>query len=214
MKKVFWVLAVLSLVLAFYGVSRVEADTASFSLITANFYGNGYSVPQSFGYVFTPTTNIEVTSLGFFDYSGTGLGESHEVGIFNSSGTLLTSTTIPAGTGGTLEDRFRYIGITPLELYAGQTYTAAALLTTATDDIVGYANVSGISVNPAISLPSFPARYIFTSTAVLTLPTQTALASADMYIGPNFQLVPLPPSVWLLGSGLLGLAGLRRLRKG
>jgi hypothetical protein len=30
----------------------------------------------------------------------------------------------------------------------------------------------------------------------------------------DFQTVPLPPTVFLLGSGLLGLAGWRRLRKG
>ena len=29
----------------------------------------------------------------------------------------------------------------------------------------------------------------------------------------NCQVVPLPPSIWLLGSGLLGLAGWKRFRK-
>jgi hypothetical protein len=210
MKKVFLVLAALSLALAFSGVSRVEASTASFSVITLSFTGNSYTVPQSFGYVFTPNTHIDVTSLGFFDYYGTGLVESHEVGIFNSSGTLLASATIPAGTIAPLEDRFRYIGITPLGLSAGQTYTAAAYVTS-TLDTVGYTTVSGVSVNPDISLPSFAARYIFASG--LQLPTQTSGASSTMYVGPNFQLVPLPPSVWLLGSGLLGLAVGRRFRK-
>ena len=80
--------------------------------------------------------DLLVTALGFYDGPdsatansnstfGDGLFESHQVGIFDSSNTLLTvGVTIPSGTGATLLNDFRYVTLgTPLTLLAGQTYT-------------------------------------------------------------------------------------------
>ena len=104
--------------------SPAAASTAMYTFDTPNFYGNNYYLPQTLGDIFTPAENITVTSLGLFDYQDNGLGEAHEVGIFNQSGTLLASGLVSAGTVNPLADHFRYAAIAPLALTAGQTYIA------------------------------------------------------------------------------------------
>jgi hypothetical protein len=220
--------SVLFVLLTLAPLSRLEASTAMYSFNSPNFFGNGYYLPQTLGDVFTPSTDITVSSLGVFDYQDNGLGETHAVGIFDKSGALLASTSVSAGTASPLDDHFRYADIAPLKLTAGQTYTIAALYLTLSD-VIGYANIGGISANPDIGLPGFSARYALTGATDLYFPTDTVLASAPFYIGPNFlytitnspsigaqtpSAAPLPPSLLLLGSGLvgLGLPGRRRKR--
>ena len=87
-----------------------------------------YDTQLSLGFVFTANANFNVTSLGYYDDQGDGFLTPHEVGIFDSSGTLLASTTLAAGTSGALgPNDFRYQAITPLALVAGDTYTIAGL---------------------------------------------------------------------------------------
>jgi Domain of unknown function (DUF4082) len=206
--------------------SPAAASTAMYTFNTPNFYGNNYYLPQTLGDIFTPAENITVTSLGLFDYQDNGLGEAHEVGIFNQSGALLASALVSAGTVSPLVGHFRYAAIAPLALTAGQTYIVAALYHTASD-VMGYANIGKVAGDPFIGLDGFAARYAIGSTT-MSFPTGTILASAPFYIGPNFEFtvdpppnsvsvalfgagaadspnVPIPGSVWLLGSGLAGL---------
>ncbi len=79
-------------------------------------------------YKFTANSAIVVTHLGTWDNNGDGLSVSHAVGLWDSSGTLLASTTVPSGALGLLEKSFRYESITPLVLTAGQTYYVGSLL--------------------------------------------------------------------------------------
>lgn len=209
------ILAGLAIGLLMLGVTPgVHAASASFSINSVNWYGNSYYTPQSAGYVFTPQSDIIVDSLGFFDYLGDGLGESHKVGIFESMGTLLSSAVIQSGTSSQLIEDFRYTDIVPLTLLAGQNYTVAALFLT-NADVIGYADVEDIQVNSAISLDSLPARYILHTGTDLEFPTETALLVDEMFYGPNFRLtpVPVPTSILLIGTGMAGLVGLRLRRK-
>lgn len=193
---------------------NVHASTASFNILSANFYGNSYFLPQSAGYVFTPLSDVVVSSLGFYDYQGDGLGESHPVGIFNNTGNLLTSAVVFSGTEKPMEDGFRYTDIAPLTLSAGQSYTVATLFQT-NADVIGYADVSDTLVNPSITLGSVPARYILQTGTELQFPTETALLVTEMFYGPNFKLtaVPLPGAVTLFGSAIAGLSFLGLVRK-
>jgi hypothetical protein len=71
---------------------------------------------NTFGWRFTPTTDIDVTALGCFDLSslpsgtGAGLGQSHQVGIYRvSDQVLVASNTVPAGTSSPSSSNFRYV---------------------------------------------------------------------------------------------------------
>jgi hypothetical protein len=200
-------------------------------------YGYSYVTPQTFGNVFTPARDIIIDSLGIFDYGEDGLGESHEVGIFESSGTLLASAVVPAGTVSPLDNHFRYTDIVPTRLEAGQTYTVVTFFNTH-EDMVGYADIEDLVVSPDISLPGFAARYVFQRVTGLQFPANWRHASSEFYIGPNFRFTPaptftsslapssparfspafgpvpvthtpIPGAIWLLASGLVALMGLK-----
>ena len=68
--------------------------------------GSEFADARPIGAAFTPSRDIQITSLGVYDVGGDGLGNSHAVGIFNdpfsavitpTPNTPLVSVTIPAG---------------------------------------------------------------------------------------------------------------------
>ncbi len=69
------------------------------------------------GYTFTTSVALTVNALGYWD---DGLGNNHLVGLWDSSGKLITSTTVLANDPVT--SNFRYQSITNLALAPG-TYT-------------------------------------------------------------------------------------------
>lgn len=62
--------------------------------------------PLSLGFAFTADSTFKVSALGWFDATGAGFQSLHTVGIFDASGTLLTSTTLSMGAGNPLSDSF------------------------------------------------------------------------------------------------------------
>ncbi len=180
-------------------------------------------------------SNLLVTALGFYDgpnssaanvfgYTPDGLLESHDVGIFDSSGTLLTSITIPT-TGTTLLGEFRYLTLsTSITLTAGQNYTIAAQIPTINGDVFRNNDTTGASpftlgsgltldtsgtdgINPrAFSGP--PTNPSYTDGVF-----QATNGEGAGYAAGNFQytVVPEPSTNIALISGLALLA-LRRRR--
>ena len=70
----------------------------------------GFSVtnpPFTLGWEFDVLDPISVTALGVFDDSQDGLVDRHPIGIWDSGGTLLASTTVSSGTADPLVDQFR-----------------------------------------------------------------------------------------------------------
>ena len=95
------------------------------------------------GGVFKATwvSNRVVTHLGYYDQNGEGLQRSHSVGIFSASpagsgiGALLAQVAIPAGTGGILENNYRWMPLaTPLTLTNNASYVLAAEVFNASGD--------------------------------------------------------------------------------
>jgi hypothetical protein len=183
-----------------------RADTIAFSISVGQILENSRG-DVTFGYAFTVSSPIMVTNLGLFDSNNDGLVTSHAVTIWTSTGTQLVQGTIPAGTGGTLINGFRYVSIAPFSLPAG-TYTIGGFYG-ALSDVLAFQNNS---ITPASGLSYVGGR----SEDEFTFPSGDLFHQARSYFGPNFQFttgVATPDSgstVSPLGCALLGLAVLRR----
>jgi hypothetical protein len=170
-----------SLVGTFFAVALVarsplqtQADTIAFSVSSTSsiaFAGN-----TTLGYAFTVSSPISVTSLGLFDFQNDGLAQSHAVTIWTSTGTQLLQVTIPAGTGVTLTDGFRYVSNAPFLLVPG-TYTIGGF----------YAGDSDFSLDGASITGASGLSYVGTRSAIgFTFPSGDAFVDLNSYFGPNF----------------------------
>jgi hypothetical protein len=186
--------------------TRADTIALSFTPSGQTFFGGAGS--DTVGWGFSLSAPVLVTELGFWDENGDGLGQSHLVTIWSSSGTQLAQATIPAGTSGTLVDGFRYLTLTtPISLAAGN-YTIGALLSAFGSDVASVSS-SAISTTPGVTYAG--SRAIEGN----AFPTNDAFNLPNSYFGPNFQFTTagVPDSgstVSLLGCALLGLAALRR----
>lgn len=86
-------------------LSAVPIDTPALSIGST---GSDGSSAQTRGWSFTLANEINVVALGFYDSQQNGLVDSHQVGIWDLSGTLLVSGTVSNGTTSPLTNQFRY----------------------------------------------------------------------------------------------------------
>jgi Domain of unknown function (DUF4082)/VPDSG-CTERM motif len=192
---------------------QTRADTIAFSVSNNNAGNATFALDVTLGYSFTLSSTVTVTNLGLWDFLNDGLAQSHAVSIWTSTGTQLIQATIPAGTGGTLIDGFRYFSIAPLTLTAG-TYTIAEFNVNAGRAGDGILIGDSVTGAPGISYGGNRSEFGFTfpSGDPFVLPN-------GGYFGPNFEFTtgaPTPDSgstVSLLGCALLGLAALHGFRE-
>jgi hypothetical protein len=151
--------------------------------------------------------NIVINSLGFYDYLGDGLAESHLMGLFDSAGNLLVSTTISSGTGSTLQYGFRWKTIVDMTLTAGSTFS---LISQSNRD--AHNMVRGFTLNPEV----ISVEGGFGSGASFN-PNLISTSKDNIIWTGNFNIVdtqvPEPASLALMGLGLAALAFRPQKRK-
>jgi hypothetical protein len=103
--------------------------------------------PFSMGYLFRPTKDVKVSSLGYYDDNGDGFKESHNVAIFDALTKQIVVNTLVTSND-PLRGYFRYHPVTAPPLQAGHDYFVMGGNT--------YDNyrrdVTTLSVDPAINL--------------------------------------------------------------
>ena len=219
----FWVLSLTGLI-----GPAVRADTLAFN-------SGGYSTntPASFtgtkGWQFADANFNEymaITALGVYDYNGDGLANAHAVGLWSNDGTLLASTTVPAGTAAPLIDGYRYSSITPV-LYSTSVFRnagsfnwqyiiGAAYSANDSDDVVtpldgGLNGTLYRWKDPAFAFgrAGFGSGLPFPSPYSTSGAPEFPASSPFLEVNFLFQVVPEPSVSLLLAPGLLYLC-LRR----
>lgn len=194
--------------IAILALSAATAATAVPAISVSNSVGTTLANPPfTLGWSFTVVTPVRVTALGFFDSGQDGLVESHALGLWDASGTLLATGSVSAGTSNTLVDFFRYVSVTPVNLATGN-YTIGALFTSGLDGVHFPGTAGTLTVDPRISFGG--ATFAFGG----VLANPTLFTGGEGYIGPNMNIAPVPePATWAMliaGFGLVGYVSRRR----
>lgn len=160
----------------------------------------------TFGEVFSPTSNINITFLGYYNPTGS-MADRHPVGIFDAAGDLLTSTVVTSSSSFS-STHFLYNAVTPVALQAGHTYVIEGVSGT---DVYAW-NDPGFTVSAPITV--LGNNYVLDGGLTFN---GTGLINnvSDGYWGPDFRWtlgtpVPEPGSMLLFGSGIVGVAELLR----
>jgi hypothetical protein len=169
------------------------------------------SRPFTLGYKFSTTTTFNIDALAYWV---DGLGNNHQVGIWDTAGSLLVSTTV-LGSTDPIQGHFQYHAISNFSLAPG-TYTIGGEFlgnidpfpsqATGVTTLAGYTWVTDEQqFGSGLNFPTLSTGGSYGDNGILAVTFST---------GPN--VVPEPGSLTLLGvaaASLLGYCGLRRRQK-
>lgn len=185
------------------------------------------------GWSFTANRDLYLTKLGLWDFEkDTKTETSHFVGLWDNTGNLLTSvafTELPHSADPTNPFHF-YDLAASYKLEAGKTYIVGANMASdfyaqhdpADNNTVPIPNLQFNSNISYLADQNFDLTTLASGQSVYNTPLQfTSLTNGPggtsdpntVYsFGANMDVTPtpIPAAAWLLGSGLMGLAGIRR----
>lgn len=194
-----------------------QAQTAALDFTGGNtvvFNGDGVA-----GWTFSVTSDpVSIDALGVWDEDADGLFESHAVGLWDQTGTLIASTTVTNGNSTALaststDGQWLFTDISPLTLLAGD-YTIGMQALSNSPDVFRIrttnTTVAGITYGNTIQE---------VGTTTLDRPTVVFSAVDDGAFGPNLRLpaVAVPEAntfaLVLPALGMIGAVMIKRRKK-
>jgi hypothetical protein len=169
--------------------SSVRVARADLALDFTGGTANTFTGSATVGWQFAASSPLTLTALGFWDQGGNGLVNAHQVGIWNSTGTLMASTTVtsastPVASTSSAGD-WLFNSITPVALAPG-TYTIGALLPVNADPDFQMINAAASTRDGVTWLDAADV-----GGSSLTEPFADS-RFADGVFGPNLQVTPAP----------------------
>lgn len=169
------------------------------------------------GWSFTATRDLFVTSLGVYDHDADrNIEGAHAVGLWKADGTLITTVSVrePGGPHSALLTNGKYHMVNAsASLQAGQTYVVAT--TVGISDAFAYFDSAATATSHNLQFnPNLTYGNAVYSDILIGMPGIDTLSKYGNF-GANLDVTPtpIPAAAWLLGSGLLGLVGIRRKQK-
>ena len=171
------------------------------------------------GQEFTLNNSMTIRSLGAIDADGGGLSQSHEVGLWNLSGSLLAYTVID-NTSVVVASQYTgaqwYMNdIIDTFLSAG-TYRIAALFHSGGDKMISGAGTQ-ITPDTAVSISQGYVRTTNYTSASFQYPTRKFIsrrvAATFSSSSVNVEQVPEPSTLAIFALGMIGLASRRFMKQ-
>lgn len=209
MKKLFFVATVCAV-----GGSVLAQDAAIQGFTGGSQFSSFDGTHMTVGWNFTLAEDQFVTALGFWEATGdTPLAHSHQVGIWNAGGTLVTSTTVavddPIIGPNPAVGAFRYHNLDSPVLLAAGTYNLGAeiMVDAVVDNYIS--SITGLSMLSGVTFNGARRNALGGGFSDPTTSPTTAIGR----VGPNMLLTPVPEPATMLALAGGSAALLRRRRR-